>query len=74
VLLTRRSDTIPPHTNQARRGWGKRPDPPRARDGPGHATCTLSPAQSTYRINDRPLAWFQVSPNSLSRRHIGEWS
>jgi len=26
------------------------------RDGPGHATCTLSPAQMTYPINDRPLA------------------
>jgi hypothetical protein len=25
------------------------------RDGPGHATCTLSPAQMTYPINDRPL-------------------
>jgi len=25
-------------------------------DGPAHATCTLSPAQMTYPINDRPLA------------------
>ena len=37
MLLTRRSDTIPPHTNQARRGSPKRPDPPGLAAGSMHS-------------------------------------
>ena len=38
------------------------------RDGPGDATCTLSPAQMTYPINDRLAAWFPV--RSLWRQRL----
>jgi hypothetical protein len=50
-----------PFTGQ--KPFGKRPDPPRARDGPGLATCTSAYSANDQLTNAVACAWFELHPN-----------
>jgi hypothetical protein len=50
-----------PFTGQ--KPFSKRPDPPRARDGPGLATCTSAYSANDQLTNAVACAWFELHPN-----------